>query len=248
MRRFVASASEKQLSMFRNLAAYIDHTLLRPEASERRIIAMCAEARYFGFAAMCVNTAWVAVCVAELRDTPVKVCATVGFPLGACSSTVKLFETEEALKLGADEIDMVMAIGALKEQRDEAVRREVAAIAELSHAAGAHTKVILETAVLSDEEKTRACRLAMKAGADFVKTSTGFGPAGANPHDVELMRAVVGDRMGVKAAGGIRNLQEALALIEAGASRLGTSASVSIMEEAAAQLSRESHQARSVGL
>jgi deoxyribose-phosphate aldolase len=212
-----------------NIAPYIDHTLLKADVTADQVRRACAEARQFGFAAVCINLQWMALAAAELRDTPVRVCTVAGFPLGASGAAAKLHEAAEALKLGADEVDMVISIGALKDRRNDSVRLEITSLASLCHDAGAWLKVILETAVLSDEEKVRGCELAAGAGADFVKTSTGFGPAGATASDVALMRRTVGAALGVKAAGGIRSYEQALALLSAGANRLGTSASVEIM-------------------
>lgn len=216
-----------------NIAALIDHTLLRPEAGREEIRRLCGEARQFGFATVVVNPTWVALAAADLHGSPVKVCTVVGFPLGATVPQVKVFETEEVLKLGAQEVDMVINIGALKSREDELVEQDIRGVAEACHRAGAISKVILETALLSDDEKVRACQRAKAAGADFVKTSTGFGPGGATARDVELMRLVVGPEMGVKAAGGIRTLEDLQKMLTAGATRIGASASVRIIEEAA---------------
>ncbi|HEY6292748.1 MAG TPA: deoxyribose-phosphate aldolase, partial [Terriglobia bacterium] len=196
-----------------DLARFIDHTLLKPEASEADVRKLCAEARQYGFASVCVNPTWVSLCAAELQGTPVKVCTVAGFPLGATTPSVKVFEAEQAVKLGAAEVDMVISVGALKSGQYERVEQEIHALAETCHGGhrgdggGAILKVILECALLTDQEKVIACRLAKSAGADFVKTSTGFGPGGATAHDVELMRLVVGPEMGVKAAGGIRGYE-----------------------------------------
>jgi deoxyribose-phosphate aldolase len=215
------------------LARLIDHTLLRPEASRDDIRKLCGEAKQFGFAAVVVNPYWVPLAAAELHGTPVKVCTVVGFPFGATLPGVKTYETEQVLKLGAQEVDMVMNIGALKSGEDDLVEEEIRGVGDACHGAGALCKVILETAVLSDEEKVRACERAKAAGADFVKTSTGFGPGGATARDVELMRLVVGPEMGVKAAGGIRTLEDLRKMMSAGATRIGASASVKILQEAA---------------
>ena len=215
-----------------DLARLIDHTLLRPEASRDDVARLCREAREFGFATVVINPYWVPLAVAELRGTPVKVCTVAGFPLGATLPQVKVQETEEVLKLGAQEVDMVMNIGALKSGEDDLVEQEIRGVAAACHRAGAICKVILETAVLTDQEKVRACERARAAGADFVKTSTGFGPGGATARDVELMRLVVGPEMGVKAAGGIRSLEDLQKMVSAGATRIGASASVKIIEEA----------------
>lgn len=218
-----------------DLARFIDHTLLKPEATEADVRRLCAEAREFGFASVCVNPTWISLCAAELQGTPVKVCTVVGFPLGATITSVKLFETEQAVKLGATEVDMVINIGALKSGYYERVEQEIRALAERCHLGGAILKVILECALLTDQEKVVGSRLAKSAGADFVKTSTGFGPSGATAHDVEIMRLVVGPEMGVKAAGGIRNYEDLQKMLAAGATRIGASASVKIMREAAGE-------------
>ena len=221
-----------------DVAALIDHTLLKPEASRADILKLCEEARQFGFATVVVNPTWVATAAAALRDTPdsgrpVKVCTVVGFPLGATLPPVKVVETEEVVKLGAQEVDMVMNVGALKSGEDDVVEQDIRGVVEAARRGGAVSKVILECALLTDEEKVRACRRAQAAGADFVKTSTGFGPGGATAHDVELMRLVVGPGMGVKAAGGIRSYEDLKKMLSAGATRIGASASVRILQEAA---------------
>ena len=216
-----------------DVAALIDHTLLKPEATRDDILKLCAEARQFGFATVVVNPTWVATAAAALRGAPVKVCTVVGFPLGATLSTVKVAETEEAVKLGAEEIDMVINVGALKSGEDEFVEQDIRGVVAAARRSGAVIKVILECALLTDEEKVRACWCARAAGADFVKTSTGFGPGGAAAHDVELMRLTVGPAMGVKAAGGIRSYEDLKAMLSAGATRIGASASVRILQEVA---------------
>jgi deoxyribose-phosphate aldolase len=215
------------------IAAVIDHTLLKPDASHDQIIALCSEARRFGFAAVCINSYWVPVAVRELGDGPVKVCTVTGFPLGACSTAAKVADAGEAIDNGAVEIDMVINLGALRSGDPGAVRRDIEAVVEECHRGGAITKVILETSLLTDAEKVEACLIARDAGAEYVKTSTGFAGSGATVHDVELMRRVVGPRMGVKASGGIRTLDEVERMLEAGASRIGASASVRIVEAAA---------------
>jgi len=219
------------------VAALIDHTLLKPDATRDEILKLCAEAKQFGFATVVVNPTWVATAAAALRDTPVKVCTVVGFPLGATLATVKAAETEEAVKLGAQEIDMVINVGALKSGEDELVEQDIRGVVRAASRSfgtgGALVKVILECALLTDEEKVRACWCARAAGADFVKTSTGFGPGGAAAHDVELMRLTVGPGMGVKAAGGIRSYEDLKAMLSAGATRIGASASVRILQEVA---------------
>ncbi len=216
------------------LASKIDHTLLKPEATESQIIQLCEEAKQYGFAAVCVNPTYVELCARLLRGATVRVCTVVGFPFGATLPEVKAFETEQALQKGAAEIDMVINIGALKSGNYDLVSRDIARVVSSAHAAVALVKVLIEAALLTDEEKTIACQLAQKEGADYVKTSTGYGPGGATVQDVELMRRVVGPSMGVKAAGGIRTLQDARKMIAAGATRIGASASVKIMAEARA--------------
>ena len=214
------------------VAALIDHTLLKPEASQADIRKLCQEAVRFGFASVVVNPWYVPLAAELVRGSEVKVCTVAGFPLGATLPQVKIYETEEAIKLGAQEIDMVINIGALKSGQDEVVELDVRGVVEASHRGGAICKVILETSLLTIEEKVRACVACKKAGADFVKTSTGFGPGGATAEDVALMRAVVGSEIGVKAAGGIRSLEDLKKMVSAGATRIGASASVRILEEA----------------
>jgi deoxyribose-phosphate aldolase len=227
-----------------DLARLIDHTLLKPEASETDIRRLCAEARQYGFASVCVNPTWVPLCAAELQGTSVRVCTVAGFPLGATATSVKVFETEQAVKLGAREVDMVINVGALKSGHYEQVENEIRALAEACHSGGALLKVILECALLTDQEKVIACRLSQSAGADFVKTSTGFGPGGATAHDVELMRLVVGPEMGVKAAGGVRSYEDLQKMVAAGATRIGASASVKIIREAAGETPSSASQPR----
>jgi deoxyribose-phosphate aldolase len=225
------SATEKGslTSDWRSLAAIIDHTNLRPEATPAQIIRLCEEAREFGFGAVMVNASHVALCYALLRHSNVKVGAVVGFPLGATLTSVKRFEAAEALKLGAREIDMVMNIGQFKAGNGDLVLADIRAIAEATHAENALLKVILETHLLSTDEKLLACEFGEKGGADFVKTSTGFLGGVATLEDVRLMRGAV--TIGVKASGGIRTASEAKAMIEAGATRLGTSSGVNIIRE-----------------
>jgi deoxyribose-phosphate aldolase len=217
-----------------NIARLIDHTLLRPEATRADILQLCREALDNHFASVCVNAYWVPLAASQLAGSDVKVCTVVGFPLGATSTEAKVAETEAALRAGAQEIDMVLNVGALRGDDDRAVEEEIALVAAASHRGGAIVKVILETALLNDDQKIVACRLAQMAGADFVKTSTGFGSSGATVHDVELMRRAVGPEMGVKASGGIRTLDDLLKMLSAGATRIGASASVKIVEAARA--------------
>ncbi len=215
------------------LAGYFDHTLLKPDATDDDIRELCAEARQYPFASVCINPNHVRLAVSELRGTQVKVCTVVGFPLGAHQPEIKATETRRAIRDGAREIDMVINIGALKSGDDDLVLRDIRGVADACRESGALSKVIIEAALLTDEEKERACQLSRKAKADFVKTSTGFGPGGATAHDVELMSRVVrGTRMGVKAAGGIRDLETTREMIAAGATRIGASASIKIMQEA----------------
>jgi deoxyribose-phosphate aldolase len=223
----------------------IDHTLLRPEASRGQVIQLCDEAAQFGFACVMVNPTWVPFCASRLRDTPVKTGVVIGFPLGATTTTTKRFEALECLRLGADELDMVMNIGALKSGDHVLVETDIRALVEVCHEAGAILKVILECALLTDQEKETSCRICLAAGADFVKTSTGFSTGGATIHDVELMRRVVGDRCGVKAAGGVRNAADFAAMLKAGADRIGTSSSVNIMRELGAPGAGAPSQSRS---
>lgn len=213
-----------------NRASLIDHTLLKPEATRDDIVKVCREAKQYGFASVCVNPYWVSLAASELAGTAVKVCTVVGFPLGATLTSVKIAETSMALDLGAQEIDMVLNVGALRGGDYDAVETEIHVVADLSHSAGALVKVILETALLSDVQKGVACILAKTAGADFVKTSTGFGPGGATAHDIALMRAAAGPHMGVKASGGIRTLEDFETMVAAGANRIGASAGVKILD------------------
>jgi len=210
------------------LARFIDHTLLKPEASSADIARLCAEAREHGFYAVCVNGSRVAQARALLEETEIKVAATVGFPLGATDADTKRFETEAAIDNGAGEIDLVMNIGLFKEGNDAAVLRELRDVVEAADERP--VKVILETGLLTREEIIRACHLVLDSGAKFVKTSTGFGPRGATVEDVRLLRETVGERFGVKASGGVRDAATALAMIEAGASRLGTSSGLAILQ------------------
>ena len=215
-----------------SLAHMIDHTLLKPEASHDQIAQLCYEARKFSFASVCVNPANVKLCAQLLKGSSIPVCTVVGFPLGATSTEAKVFETQQTIRDGATEVDMVTNVGALKSRDYELVERDIASVARACHANNAILKVIIEAALLTDEEKVVACQLAKVAGADFVKTSTGFGPGGATVEDVALMRRVVGPAMGIKAAGGIRTYEDAQKMIAAGATRIGASASVRIIQGA----------------
>jgi deoxyribose-phosphate aldolase len=213
------------------VSALIDHTLLKPDATRQDIEKLCQEATEFKFATVCVNPTWVALCASLLRSTPVGVCAVVGFPLGATTADVKNYETRRAIFDGAREVDMVINIGALKSGDLRRVERDIEAVTQPCREAGVVSKVIIEAAYLTDEEKIAACSLAKAAGAGFVKTSTGFGPGGATVADVALMRRIVGDDMGVKAAGGVRDLEGLRAMVAAGASRVGASAGVKIVQQ-----------------
>ncbi len=214
----------------KSLAGMIDHTLLKPDATADQIAQLCFEARKHHFASVCVNPTNVPLCADLLKGTDVKVCTVIGFPLGATSTEVKAFETQNAIENGATEIDMVINIGALKAGDNDLVARDIRGVVSVAHNAGALVKVIIETALLTDEEKVIACLLSKEAGADFVKTSTGFSSGGATVHDVALMRRTVGPNLGVKAAGGIHSHEEAEQLVAAGATRLGASAGVKIIQ------------------
>jgi len=227
------SASDKLTKIDPSIAALIDHTLLRADATAADIKRVCSEARKFSFASVCVNPYWVPLVAMELANTPVKVCTVVGFPLGATSTEAKAGEAEKAILAGAQEIDMVINIGELKGGNHEAVKNDIKAVVEVSHSRKAIVKVILETSLLTDNEKAIASTLCKLAGADFVKTSTGFSTGGATAADIALMRSIVGPDMGVKASGGIRSLQDLQTMEKAGATRIGASASVKIMEAAA---------------
>ena len=212
-----------------NIASYIDHTALKAETTKEQIVQLCKEAAEYKFASVCVNPAWVATAAKELTDSTVKVCTVIGFPLGASTSETKAFETADAISKGAEEIDMVINIGALKSGETELVKNDIAAVVEAAKGK-AIVKVIIETSLLTDEEKTVASRLSKEAGADFVKTSTGFSTGGATVADVKLMREAVGPDLGVKASGGVRSLEDVNAMIEAGATRIGASSGVKIMQ------------------
>jgi len=214
------------------IARLIDHTLLKPEATRAQIQKLCEEAVKYGFASVCINPANVAQAAELVRGSGVRVCTVVGFPLGATLPSVKIHETLEVMKLGAQEIDMVINVGALKSGQDDVVEADIRGVVEASHGGGAICKVILETALLTTEEKIRGSLAAKNAGADFVKTSTGFSSGGATAEDVSLMRAVVGGEIGVKAAGGVRSLEDFKKMVAAGATRIGASASVKILEQA----------------
>ncbi len=228
------SASERLTKIDPAIAALIDHTILKADATRADIVKVCREARQYSFASVCVNAYWVPLVRSELAGSPVKVCTVVGFPLGATSTEAKTAEARTAVGEGAREVDMVINIGALKSGDRDAVRADIESVVRVSHQGSAIVKVIIETALLTDPEKTLASVLAKEAGADYVKTSTGFSTAGATAHDIALMRAAVGPLMGVKASGGIRTLDDLRTMTAAGATRIGASASVKIVEATAA--------------
>lgn len=214
--------------MSKNLAGYIDHTLLKPESTKEQIDKIIDEARDSQFTSVCVNPYWVAYCSDRLKETKVKVCTVIGFPLGATTTETKVFETKNAIENGAGEVDMVINIGALKSGDHDTVQQDIAAVVKAA-SGNALTKVIIETALLTKEEKIKACELAKQANADYVKTSTGFSGGGATVEDIRLMRETVGPEMGVKASGGVRDRESTMAMIEAGATRIGASAGVKII-------------------
>ena len=226
------SANSEVVSVDSEIAHLIDHTLLKPDATRDQIKKLCEEAVKFGFASVCINPWNVAQAAELVRGSQVKVCTVVGFPLGATLTQVKIYETEESIKQGAQEIDMVINIGALKSNLDETVEADIRGVVEASHRGNAICKVILENALLTTEEKIRGSLAAKNAGADFVKTSTGFSTGGATAEDVSLMRAVVGGEIGIKAAGGVRSYEDLQKMVAAGATRVGASASVKILEQA----------------
>jgi deoxyribose-phosphate aldolase len=216
------------------VASVIEHTLLKPDAARADVARLCEEARQFGFVAVCINPYWVRFAAEHLTDSSVEVGTVVGFPFGANDATTKLAEAQRALSSGAEQLDMVQNIGALRSQEFDVVRKEIADVAALAHSHGALLKVILEASLLTKQEKITACTLAAEAKADFVKTSTGFSSSGATLEDVKLMRQTVGPSMGVKASGGIRTLEALRLLVSAGANRIGTSSGVSIVREVTA--------------
>jgi deoxyribose-phosphate aldolase len=213
-----------------SVSRYVDHTLLKPDATKDQIAQLCYEARKYEFASVCVNPTHVKLCSDLLNGSPVKVCTVIGFPLGASSPKVKAFETETALRDGATEIDMVINIGALKAKDYDLVAQDINGVVRMAHASGAIVKVIIETALLENDEKVTACLLSKEAGADFVKTSTGFSGGGATVEDIALMRRVVGPEMGVKASGGVKTYDDAKNMVMAGATRIGASAGVKIVQ------------------
>ena len=210
-------------------ATYIDHTLLKAETKKDEILRLCEEARTYDFASVCVNPTWVKTAASALEGSLVKVCTVIGFPLGASTTETKAFETENAIQNGAHEIDMVINIGALRDGDDALVRNDIEAVVNAAKGK-AMVKVIIETSLLTEQEKRKACELSVLAGADFVKTSTGFSTGGATEDDVKLMRAVVGPEMGVKASGGVRSFEDMKMMIDAGATRIGASSGVQIMQ------------------
>ena len=214
-----------------SIAALIDHTILKPETTEADVRRICVEAKQHGFASVCVNPYWVSFVAKQLAGTSVKVCSVVGFPLGANTTAMKVAETQGAIRDGATEIDMVLNVGELRAGNLDAVEKDIRAVVDAAHAGAAIVKVILETCLLDDAQKLAACKISMAAGAEFVKTSTGFNSGGATVHDIALMRAAVGPTAGVKASGGIRTLADLQAMVAAGATRIGASASVKILEE-----------------
>jgi len=215
--------------MSTTIARMIDHTLLKADATNEQIEQLCNEAKEYNFASVCVNPTWVEKCAKILQGTDVKVCTVIGFPLGASTLETKAFETKNAIENGATEVDMVINIGALKKGDNESVERDIRAVVEAAKGK-ALTKVIIETCLLTDEEKVRACELSVKAGADFVKTSTGFSTGGATVEDIALMRKTVGPTIGVKASGGVRSAEDAQSMIKAGATRIGASSSIAIVK------------------
>lgn len=215
--------------MIKDLAKYIDHTILKPNTTLSDIEKYCKEAREYGFASVCVNPTWVKKVAEKLAGSEVKVCTVIGFPLGATTPETKAFETKDAIEKGASEVDMVINIGALKDKNDDLVERDIRAVVDVAKGK-ALTKVIIETSLLTDEEKVKACQIAVKAGADYVKTSTGFSTGGATVEDIALMRNTVGPTIGVKASGGVRDAKSVQDMIEAGATRIGASSGVEIVK------------------
>jgi deoxyribose-phosphate aldolase len=222
-----------QTASARDWASLIDHTLLKPDASQTEIKRLCEEAAQYHFASVCVNPTWVRACTCHLQGSGVPVCTVIGFPLGATLADVKAYEARRAIMDGAREVDMVINVGALKSGDDCLVEHDIRSVVEVAHEYDATCKVIIETALLTDDEKVRACQAAKNAGADFVKTSTGFSKGGATVADIALMRRVVGSELGVKASGGVKNIDDARAMVQAGATRIGASVGVKIAQEAA---------------
>ena len=220
----------------KNLSRYIDHTLLKADATENEVIKLCNEAKEYDFFSVCINPGFVELAAKELRESNVAVCTVIGFPLGASTPETKAFETRDAIQKGAAEVDMVINISKLKDKKDEEVLKDIKAVVDAADKK-ALVKLIIETCLLTDEEKERACKLAKDAGADFVKTSTGFSTGGATKEDIALMRKTVGTEMGVKASGGVRTYEDAVTMIESGATRIGASASIAIVTASKAQSS-----------
>ena len=220
----------------KNLSRYIDHTLLKADATENEVIKLCNEAKEYDFFSVCINPGFVEIAAKELSVSNVAVCTVIGFPLGASTPETKAFETRDAIQKGAAEVDMVINISKLKDKKDEEVLKDIKAVVDAADKK-ALVKVIIETCLLTDEEKERACKLAKDAGADFVKTSTGFSTGGATKEDIALMRKTVGTEMGVKASGGVRTYEDAVTMIESGATRIGASASIAIVTASKAQSS-----------
>jgi len=227
--RFGLTGAESEAA--REVARYIDHTLLKPDATRDEILKICEEGVRFGFASVCINPIWVRDAACALRGSGVKVCTVIGFPLGANEPDTKAYEARRAIFDGASELDMVINVGALKSGDHDLVSRDIRGVVQVAHEVGYICKVIIETALLTDEEKVSACLIAKEAGADFVKTSTGFSKGGATAADVALMRRAVGGQMGVKASGGVRDLKQAQEMIHAGATRIGASVGVKIIQE-----------------
>jgi deoxyribose-phosphate aldolase len=220
----------------KNLSRYIDHTLLKADATENEVIKLCNEAKEYDFFSVCINPGFVEIAAKELSESNVAVCTVIGFPLGASTPETKAFETRDAIQKGAAEVDMVINISKLKDKKDEEVLKDIKAVVDAADKK-ALVKVIIETCLLTDEEKERACKLAKDAGADFVKTSTGFSTGGATKEDIALMRKTVGTEMGVKASGGVRTYEDAVTMIESGATRIGASASIAIVTASKSQSS-----------
>ena len=242
--RFGLTGAESEAA--REVARFIDHTLLKPDASRNEILKVCEEGVRYGFASVCINPIWVHEAACALRGSGVKVCTVIGFPLGANVPDTKVYEARRAIFDGASELDMVVNVGALKSGDHDLVSRDIRGVVEVAHEVGYICKVIIETALLTDDEKVSACLIAKEAGADFVKTSTGFSKGGATAADVALMRRVVGGQMGVKASGGVRDLKQAQEMIRAGATRIGASVGVQIIQEAAgAGVSADGHSTHS---
>ncbi|WP_417201882.1 deoxyribose-phosphate aldolase [Acetoanaerobium sticklandii] len=220
----------------KNLSRYIDHTLLKADATENEVIKLCNEAKEYDFFSVCINPGFVELATKELSESNVAVCTVIGFPLGASTPETKAFETKDAIQKGATEVDMVINISKLKDKKNDEVLEDIKAVVDAADKK-ALVKVIIETCLLTDEEKERACKLAKDAGADFVKTSTGFSTGGATKEDIALMRKTVGTEMGVKASGGVRTYEDAVAMIESGATRIGASASIAIVTASKSQSS-----------